>query len=874
MGCGAGVMEVAPELPKDPMIAIHARIDSERALLKSVIPALANSKAQLRYLTVNVTKINMVNALLSQRHNKEKALNDDLDDYIAYRDATEIEKACEGIGADQKKIANVICNRHEESVINIAAQYQRDKGVSLESLLKGNGKTLLGMLLTNQMTDVGQFIMYRIMSPARRDAYILKDCMDGIGAANYILIPILTYRTNEELKLIAKAYSQEFNDNMLQRIMSETGGMTEQNYGDWIDCLVSCTRDETEIVAPNVKQIAAQLYEAGAAKMVGCDKEVFKRHLCRANDVTCRAIIQEYQNLHNRSLLDDINKKFGGNLKMALVARLTPRLDFYAKSIFKACKGWGTNKSSLTSTLGSLTNHEVQLMSERYNEIFREKKVPYNDIRKTVQGEWLNAEFKLAFLSLLDCQSPKGHWVAKSTYQGEAANAAAHFTQYVQSTYNPGEAIHKGGLPLDGPLELPGQLEIFINTGLNTPYKDSMPVYPPLMIDNEQHLFFSTPLDINAGSNLLTQLAATRSGIDAEAQTVNMAIQGMFNGLYQRATEMRRMDYLLKRYKDDNVALLAFCSERDAKLVRNAIEGWGTDKDTLITVLCALTKQQLRQVDAVYKRDYRKSLQQELDGELAGLWGNSGHFKYFMHVLLTPDAEMDAELVKDSMEGFGTDESLLTEIVCTRSSKELKEADRFFIDKHGRNIAKWVSLDTSGTYQRFLVRCLQGDCDEGLVDAPLSQIQAKAINDGINATEPDEGKVFTVLAQACPDQLAWIQQTYRQQYGADMILDIEDKMGGMFKGDFTKALKAKCTNKYDFLAASLEKAFKGLGTDEFAVTRIIARYPREEVMKISDAFIKKTGESLKSALTRETSSNYQKALLSYLYSRTAPEGSP
>ncbi len=53
-------------------------------------------------------------------------------------------------------------------------------------------------------------------------------------------------------------------------------------------------------------------------------------------------------------------------------------------------------------------------------------------------------------------------------------------------------------------------------------------------------------------------------------------------------------------------------------------------------MLCALDKRQLRQVDTIYKRQYNKTLKQELDGELAGFWGNSAHFKYFMHVLLTP----------------------------------------------------------------------------------------------------------------------------------------------------------------------------------------------------------------------------------------------
>ena len=174
------------------MIALCQKIVAERSLLQQTMPNLVNSQGQLRYLSSNFNKINEVLGVLSRRYQREKTLSDSLDDYIAYRDAVEIHKACEGIGVDQKKIADVICNRQQESIINTAAAYKQYFGKDMEGLLVSEGKTILGMLLTNELTDISQFIMYRVMVPARRDAYILKDwCVRALSTTTQALLKLL-----------------------------------------------------------------------------------------------------------------------------------------------------------------------------------------------------------------------------------------------------------------------------------------------------------------------------------------------------------------------------------------------------------------------------------------------------------------------------------------------------------------------------------------------------------------------------------------------------------------------------------------------------------------------------------------------------------
>ncbi len=51
--------------------------------------------------------------------------------------------------------------------------------------------------------------------------------MDGIGTDNGILLTVISFRTNEELRAIAQAYNQEFKENLFFRIKTVTGGFTE-----------------------------------------------------------------------------------------------------------------------------------------------------------------------------------------------------------------------------------------------------------------------------------------------------------------------------------------------------------------------------------------------------------------------------------------------------------------------------------------------------------------------------------------------------------------------------------------------------------------------------------------------------------------------
>jgi hypothetical protein len=82
-----------------------------------------------------------------------------------------------------------------------------------------------------------------------------------------------------------------------------------------------------------------------------------------------------------------------------------------------------------------------------------------------------------------------------------------------------------------------------------------------------------TLFSVLAFQTLLRALSDTRMRTQQELDINNLSIGGIYKGLYNRVSEMRYLDYSLKRFLEDNTALMAFCSERDAKVVHEAIEG-------------------------------------------------------------------------------------------------------------------------------------------------------------------------------------------------------------------------------------------------------------------------------------------------------------
>ena len=858
-------------IPEDPYENVLFRIRRSRKELMRNLDALEKSNAESRYLMTTVTKCKSVLEILNAKQAEEGDMSVALVRHIAAQDAEQLRQATKGIGADEKKMGEVLVTRLPESITIMDEIYQKKYNMTLEKLVNSEGKSNLGWLLTGALSDFGKFLYYRVMPVARRDALIMRKCMQGMGCDDSVLLEVLSTRKNWQLKAAAELYESEFGENFVKRVESETSGMLKKNYSNWVKQLLDFERDESEKVPSHDKaeELANRLYDAGAAKTFGCDEDEFIDILTKANEPTIKAIKKAYKGL-DRDLEEDVKKKMGGDLEEAVLARITPRLKYFCRRIYAACKGWGTDEEALCRILGCLDNAEVAELREVWPTIYKNEDAPFNDLRALMVSE-LSGDFEMAILQMLDCESPKGHWRATATYTVDAKESADEFKALVESEYATEEAVEEGKGEMNGSLKFVNvaRRKTFINDDLDKAMDATLPVLAIVWDQDQAALMEGEPGDVETGDVLLKQIKEQNAKFEGLHKNNVVLIDMLRPQSVNFAHQIRFLDKLSKQFLDDNKHMMEFCAQRDADAIHEAVDGWGADKDKLISVLCSLTKRQLLRVSEIYKEEHGKTLREMIDSELVGFFGSSSHFKYFMQLLLQSYAECDAELLINAMEGWGTDESLLTELCCTRSNLELREAKEVFKKWKGKDLETWVSSETGSTfgnptsYQKFLLRCLRGDRRECYSDPDEAQKTAAELyanglgNDG----DKNEHKLFDLLVTPSREQMAMIKASYNAQFGKDLMEVVKDEFGG----DVETAILARISDKFVYYANVLNKAWKGLGTDEKATSRVFARSTKMEIKHIAKQYEIITGNNFEATIRSEVSGMYKQALLVYLY---------
>jgi annexin A7/11 len=714
-------------------------------------------------------------------------------------------------------------------------------------------------------------VCYRVMPQGRRDALLIRKTMTGMGCNDKTLVEILTTRTNAELKNAAEVYVKEFEEDMVERIKSETGGMLSKNYGKWIDKIVEFDRDETQDVPDNVAELAERLYDAGKGKSFGTDEDVFLEILCAANDKTIDAIKQSYADQHDgRSLIEDVISEMTGDLEYSVLARIKPRVDFFCNRLYNACKGLGTNEETVARVLGCMHNADVILLEKRFGEIYADEEGAFNTLKGMLQDE-LSGDFLDALLMLLEGASPKGHWIQAGLYPGRAKQSATELQTIVTDAYNEEIAVSRGKEPMLGPLDLIGVEPdgLFLTPHVDDAYPPSSP--PIEVIFDKAYLLESEVTELDAGNKLLEALKdhVTKCTQWDELNKTNIEV---YKPQYIKlAYDMRFVDHVVHQLDEDNNVMIEFCLDRDADLVKEACAGWGTDENLLIKVLCSLSKRQILQVDKKFRERYGQTLKEQMEGELSDFF--EGDFKYFMEMLLTPNCEIDADLLYKSMEGWGTNESMLSRIVSTRSNKELEAAKATFKTKYEKTVEEWVSSETDddGPYSHFLLRCLKADHKVAFVDEKHAKVQAQALVAAGLGGEGDvqEDAAFDILCTASGPQLEFIGAAFEELAGKPLLEAVTD-----LSGDLGHAFEARLLPKADFFAAELNKAWSGMGTDETATSRIFARSSKPEILKIADAYTRLYGVEFREALDKEVDGKYQKALMTYVYNAPPPIALP
>ncbi|XP_050001176.1 annexin A13 [Alexandromys fortis] len=313
-----------------------------------------------------------------------------------------------------------------------------------------------------------------------------------------------------------------------------------------------------------------------------------------------------------------------------------------------------------------------------------------------------------------------------------------------------------------------------------------------------------------------------------------------------------------------------FDADRDAKTLYKACKGMGTDEAAIIEVLSIRTSEQRQQIKQKYKMKYGKDLEDVLKSEL------SGNFEKTALALLDRPSEYAARQLQKAMKGVGTDETVLIEILCTRSNKEIiaiKEAYQRLFDK---NLESDVKGDTSGTLRKILVSLLQvhasgfGPFTAGMLAIWGNTCEKKSMcppTPSVSATPARQPIYLLKLRDAEAHSNTGVMAGFLlsfQLIGKDIEEAIEEETSGDLKKAYLTIVR--CAKDLEgYFADLLYKAMKGMGTDEKTLIRIIVTRAEVDLQGIKAKFQEKYQKSLSDMVRSDTSGDFQKLLVALLH---------
>jgi len=302
--------------------------------------------------------------------------------------------------------------------------------------------------------------------------------------------------------------------------------------------------------------------------------------------------------------------------------------------------------------------------------------------------------------------------------------------------------------------------------------------------------------------------------------------------------------------------LANFNANNDAEQLRKAMKGFGCNNNAVIQVLCQRTNSQRQQIALAFKVMYGKDLLKDLKDEL------HGDFEELIMALMEPPARYDAAQLRKAMQGLGTKESVLIEIMCSRTNAQIAELRLVYRQMYGADLERELIGETSGHFKRLLISMCAGGRDEsGHVDPLKANQDARALyKAGEGRLGTDESKFNAILAAQNFAQLRAVFVEYQKvaNHPIERAIDAE------FSGDIRDGLIAviKCVkNRPAYFAECLYNSMKGLGTHDTDLIRVCVTRAEVDMADIKREFQAMYKKSLEDFIKGDCSGSYKEGLI-------------
>ncbi|KAK9678616.1 hypothetical protein RND81_11G223200 [Saponaria officinalis] len=293
----------------------------------------------------------------------------------------------------------------------------------------------------------------------------------------------------------------------------------------------------------------------------------------------------------------------------------------------------------------------------------------------------------------------------------------------------------------------------------------------------------------------------------------------------------------------------------DVEQLHKAFSGWGTNEDLIITILAHRNATQRKMIREVYSSIHGEDLLKVLDKEL------TSDFERIVHLFTLDPPERDAYLANEATKKFTSSNWVLIEVACTRSSDDLFAARRAYHARFKKSLEEDVAHHTTGDFRKLLVALVSSYRYEGPeINAHLAKSEAKILHEKISDKAYADDELIRIFSTRSKAQLSATLNHYNNDFGHAITKDLKQDP----KDDYLKLLRAtvKClTTPEKYFEKLLRLAINKMGTDENALTRVVATRAEVDLGRIKEEYYRRNTVHLARAIDKDTHGDYEKMLI-------------
>ncbi|KAI3962966.1 hypothetical protein MKW92_012764 [Papaver armeniacum] len=301
---------------------------------------------------------------------------------------------------------------------------------------------------------------------------------------------------------------------------------------------------------------------------------------------------------------------------------------------------------------------------------------------------------------------------------------------------------------------------------------------------------------------------------------------------------------------------------------------WGTNEKLIISILAHRNAAQRKAIRQTYTENFGADLLKTLDKEL------TSDFESLLLLWTLDPAERDATLANRAVKKWTASNQVLLEIACTRSSHDLFLARQAYHCLFKKSIEEDVAHHTTGDFGKLLVLLVTSFRYEGPeVNTTLAKQEAKILRKHITDNACNHDEVLRIIATRSKTQLnatsittttnlAMLLTRYLTSLislilGLCTACDLKSDP----KDEFLRALRStiKClTTPEKYFEKVLRLAINKTGTDEGALTRVIATRAEVDMKHIAAEYQRRSSIPLDKAIINDTHGDYEDLLLALI----------